>query len=170
MEKFEKKASTVSGLKEVIQVYMVMVSAVSCMPMRVLFGEQSGGLNNNGEGETTDWYDQIESDQSNVYKPCLEKLCKYIMLSDNGGFGGTELPSWSIAFHPLMQMTDKQKAEIRKLNADGDAAYVNSGVLLGEEVAVSRFGGSEYGENIQLNVTLRNEMEDNSPIDDNEEE
>lgn len=164
MEKFEKKASTVSGLESIMDKFMVMVSAVSCMPMRILFGEQGGGLNNEGEGESNDWYDQIESDQINVYRPALETIIKYIMLSDDGGFSGKEPQSWSIKFSPLKQMTEKERSEIRKNNAEADSSYVNSTVLLPEEVAVSRFGGDEYGEQIVLDQGLRSEMEDNTSV------
>lgn len=158
MEKFEKTASTVSGLSEVIDQFKGMVTAVTGMPRRVLFGEQAGGLNNEGGGETNDWYDNIESEQQLYYKPVLEKIVNLILLSDNGGFNGQPLDSWFIKFPPLKQMTEKEDAEIKKMNSETDANYVNTGVLLSEEVAISRFGGAEYGKEIVLIEQDRSEI------------
>jgi phage-related protein (TIGR01555 family) len=150
-ETFEKKASTVTGLPEVMDRYLQALSAVSNIPLRVLMGQQVGGMNNKGEGETGDWYDLIASKQVREYKPILETLVRYCMLAREGYFKGRELKDWFIVFNPLTQPTQKEIAETRKINAEADCAYVNVGVLDATEVAISRFGGAKYGDDIKLN-------------------
>jgi uncharacterized protein len=167
-EMFEKKASTVTGLPECLDRYLQALSIVSGMPARILLGTQGGGLNNNGDGETRDWYDSVASEQVRIYKPqILERLVRLVMLEKQGKFGGKPPADWFIEFNPLYQMTDKEKAEIRKLNADTDCAYVQNQVLDPAEVAISRFGGPTYGTEIVLQTKDRNveeEVEDDEDL------
>jgi len=149
-ETFDKKASTVSGLSDIVDKFLQALSLVSSMPLRILLGQQSGGLNNTGEGETRDWYDQIAADQTFTFSPVLEKLIKVIMLAKQDGFNGIELNDWFVEFNPLWQMSDKENSEIRKLNAESDNLYISNGVLYPHEVAVSRFGSAKYGKDISI--------------------
>jgi phage-related protein (TIGR01555 family) len=156
LETFNKSASTVSGLPEVVDRFVSALVAVTGMPARVLLGQQGGGLNNNGDGETRDWYDSIASEQVRKYRPALEKLVRYIFLAKKGYFKGVEPKQWFIEFTPLYQPTEKEVAEVYKINSDADCAYVNAGVLDEVEVALSRFGETKYGQTITL-ATLKRE-------------
>ena len=169
-EEFAKQASTVSGLAEVLDRYLQALSIVTGMPARVLLGQQGGGLNNEGEGETRDWYDTIASEQVRIYKPrVLERLVRLVMLERQGPFKGRPLAEWFIEFEPLYQMSKKEVAEIRKINADMDVAYVQNGILDPAEVAISRFGGAKYGDDIELDTLDRRppegELEDTDDDD-----
>jgi phage-related protein (TIGR01555 family) len=166
METFSKTASTVTGLPEVLDRYLQALSSVSGMPVRLLIGAQTGGLNNNGDGETRDWYDSVAAEQIKKYKPVLEKLVRYIFLSKKGYFKGVEPKEWFIEFTPLYQQSEKENAEVYKINADADCAYVSAGILDEAEVAISRFGGAKYGTQILLATDNRKSDADKDNSED----
>jgi len=168
-ETFNKTASSVTGLPDCLDRYLQALTIVTGMPARVLLGQQTGGLNNNGEGETGDWYDTVSSEQLRIYKPkVLERLVKLVMLERQGKFKGKPLADWFIEFPPFKQLSEKERAEIRKINADADCVYVQNQVLDAAEVAVSRFGGETYGEEITLETLDRN-VEPEDKEDDDED-
>ena len=77
-ETFDKKTTSVAGLEGLIDRAVQRVSAVSNIPMRILLGVQGGGLNNEGEGESRDYYDGIASYQTNTVQPSLEWLVELV--------------------------------------------------------------------------------------------
>jgi uncharacterized protein len=158
-EKYEKHTSTVTGLPEIVDKFYQAVSAVFGIPMRLLVGDQGEGLNNKGEGVTDDWYNNVSTHQESKLKPIIERLAKLIFLSKRGKFKGVEPKDWKIKFVPLKQLSEKEQAEVRKINSDTDKNYVDSSVLDPAEVALSRFGGDTYGEQIEL-------ISDRTPADE----
>jgi uncharacterized protein len=159
-EVYEKHASTVSGLSDIMDKFYEALSMVSGYPIRKLKGDQGGGLNNEGTGVTKDYYDRVSSYQENRYKAALNTVSKIIMKSSKGPFSGTEPKDWKIKFNPLFQLTEKEEAEVKKLNSESDCNYVNAGVLDPVEVAESRFGGDTYGEQIVLSVVDRESLKE----------
>jgi hypothetical protein len=149
-EKYEKHASTVSGLSDIVDKFFLALSVVTGIPQRIFMGQQTGGLNNKGEGETTDWYNTIRVKQETVLKPVLEQMTEIIMLAREGSFHGQPPADWGIDFNDLEEMNEKQEAEIKKINSEADKNYVDCGVLDAAEVAVSRFGDEVYGDDIKL--------------------
>lgn len=149
-ETYTKQSSTVTGLGDIVDRFFQALSAVTGIPMRLLMGQQMGGLNNEGKGETEDWYNLVAAEQTSTYRPVLEKLAKVIFLSKKGAFRGAEPKDWKIEFNPLWQLTAKEEAEVRKLHSDTDKNYVDMGALDPAEVALSRFGGDKYGTQIEL--------------------
>jgi hypothetical protein len=149
-EKYEKHASSVAGLGEIVDKFFTALSIVTGIPQRIFLGQQAGGLNNEGKGETDDWNNVVEVAQVTELQPLLETLVKYIMLSKEGAFRGVEPDDWGIKFNPLEVMNDKQVAEIRQINSVTDKNYIDAAVLDPAEVATSRFGGEVYGKEIEL--------------------
>lgn len=143
-ESFEKKTSTVTGLSELIDRFVDRLSSQTGIPVRVLMGKQSGGLNNEGQGETRDWYDKIAARQREQLQPILERIIELAMICSQGPTQGKEIENWAIEFKPLWQMSEKEEAEVRKIQAETDQVYIDSGVLAPEEVTLSRFGGDSY--------------------------
>lgn len=159
-EKYEKHASSISGLAEIVDKFFLALSMVTGIPQRILTGSQEGGLNNKGEGETTDWNNQVLVNQELDLKPILERLTTIVYNSKMGPTKGVEPDEWSVVFNPLEEMNEKDEATIRKTNAEADKIYIDSGVLDAAEVALSRFGGEEYGYDIKLisDRTAANEL------------
>lgn len=157
-ETYEKKTSTITGLPDLLDRFAQALSAVTGIPVTLLMGQAPAGLQATGASDIRNFYDMIASRQEDDLQPQLERLVRLLMLSRNGPTKGKELDNWKIEFTPLWQMTDKEVAEIRKTHAETDTAYVNAGVLDPAEVAISRFGGDQYGTEITIDVEAREAM------------
>lgn len=154
-EDFERKSTSVDGLPEILDRLGLIVAAITDMPLTVLLGQSPAGLNATGESDIRNWYDHLESEREDKLREPLEELTRVMFLAKDGPTGGVEPEAWTLVFPPLWQMTDEQKAALRKTVAEADAIYVNAGVLMPEEVAESRFGGDEWSMETQIDDEIR---------------
>jgi len=160
-ETYEKYSTNVTGIADLIDRFMLSLSAVTRVPASLLFGRNPAGMNATGESEFRAFYDAIKQEQETKLRGVLEKLVRYIMISKDGPFGGVEPDYWSLQFLPLWQNTEEQDALTRRTVAETDAIYVDRGVLTPDEVAISRFGGNKYSMNTELDMTQREQMASN---------
>src|SRR6266540_1077820 len=143
-EGFERKTTSIAGLAELLDRFAVRLAAAADMPISRLFGQTPGGLSSDDKAGTTWWTERIEGlQEENLLEPA-EQLTRYILLSKEGPTKGKEPENWSIRFRPLRQLDPVQEATRCLSNAQADAADVQAGVLMAEEVATSRFGGDAY--------------------------
>ena len=159
-EEYEKNSTNVSGVADLIDRFMLALSAVTRIPVSLLFGRSPAGLNATGESDVRNFYDAVKQEQEQKLRGVLEKLIRYIMLSKDGPFAGVEPDSWSLQFVPLWQNTEEQDALTRRTVAETDAVYIDRGVLTPEEVAVSRFGGNKWSMNTEIDIEQRQKMVD----------
>lgn len=106
------------------------MASVSSIPLVKLLGITPNGLNASSDGEIRVFYDYIHSLQQAIYKTPLKRVLDIIQLSE---FGDID-PDIYFEFEPLYEMSAKEKAEIRKIDADTDAVYVAAGALSNNEV------------------------------------
>lgn len=106
------------------------MAAVSSIPLVKLLGITPSGLNASSEGEIRVFYDYIHALQQILFKDNLKRALDIIQLSE---FGDID-PEVTFEFEPLYEMSEKEKAEIRKIDADADAVYITNSVLAGNEV------------------------------------
>lgn len=142
-EKFEKHSSTVTGLPDLIDRFVQALSAATGIPVTLLMGQSPAGLNATGDSDIRNWYDKIAGEQEDKLAPMLEKLTRYMFLSKEL-FSGGEPEGWSIEFKPLWQLSEKEIADARYVQAQSDNLYITNGTLTPEEVAINRFGGDAY--------------------------
>jgi phage-related protein (TIGR01555 family) len=166
-EDYSKSSSSVAGLSELLDRFMMALSAVTGIPVTLLMGRSPAGMNATGESDLRFWYDKVQADQNNALTPRLEKLIRYLFVEG----GNKESDEWSINFNPLFQMTEKEKQEIYKGTAESDAVYIDRGVLDPNEVAVTRFSGTEFNTGVvQLDKETRGldepEDEPKEPIEE----
>jgi hypothetical protein len=157
-EKYEKISTNFNGIHELLDRFMIALSAVTRIPVTLLFGRSPAGLNSTGESDVRNFYDAVKQEQESKLRGCLEKLIRYIMISKDGPFNGEEPEDWSLQFIPLWQNTEEQDALTRKAVADTDAVYIDRGVLTPEEVAISRFGGNKWSMNTEIDMKQRERM------------
>jgi len=143
-EKYEKVASSITGLSDLLDRFGLALSGVRGIPYTLLMGQSPAGLNSTGKADLTMWYDSISAAQEEKMLRPMETLVRYIYLSKGGPTNGVEPDEWSIEFNSLWQPTEKEAAETRKSQAETDAAYLDRGVVTPGEIAESRFGGVEY--------------------------
>jgi phage-related protein (TIGR01555 family) len=106
------------------------MASVSSIPLVFLLGITPNGLNASSDGEIRVFYDYIHSIQQAMFKSPLQRTLDVIQLSE---FGDID-PDIYFEFEPLYEMTAKEKADIRKIDADTDAVYVATGALSNNEV------------------------------------
>jgi hypothetical protein len=158
-EEYQKEASSISGLPDLLNKHAEIVSAVTEIPLTLLMGQSPSGFNAKDEGSLTKWYDKIAQDQEDELRPQMERLAYLAMLCKEGPSKGRVYPDWSLEFNSLWQLSDLQIVEMRHKQAQSDEIYLRNGVLTPEEVAISRFGGDEYS----LDTLISNEDRTSEP-------
>lgn len=134
-EEYTRDSATLAGIEGVMDRFMMRVSATSRIPVSRLFGRSAGGLNATGEGDESNYFDWIRSRQRTKLKPGLQKLinilCDWKKVKEK----------LKIEFYPLFQLTEKEEAEVEKIEADTKLVeantyktYVDMGALDAEQV------------------------------------
>jgi hypothetical protein len=121
---------------------MMLVSADTGYPITRLFGVSPAGMNATGESDMRNYYDKVRSRQQRVLKPMLLRVVQIIS-------EWQKLPEPFIEFRPLKQMSEKEQAELEKLQADKDQAvantyktYIDMGAMEPYEARYLQFGDS----------------------------
>lgn len=159
-EEFERKATPLSGIKDALQKIDDRLVAASKMPHNLLLGDSTGGGLNDGNGgsEQEQWDDYIRNLQQTEYKPAFMECMKIILSAkDNPVTKGIIPEGFDITFPPLKEPSPKEKAEVYKTTAEGDAVYIQNQVLDPNEVAISRFSDDEFNQDTQIDVEIREE-------------
>lgn len=147
------------GVKDVLEKFDIRLSMALGWPATVLLGQSPKGLNATGESDLTNWYDFIQGEQERNLDPQLTKLCRIVfkMLRNTPKI-------WAVSFNPLWQASAEEVAKERKTYAEVDAMNIDRGVYTAEEASESRYGGEEFGTEINLDKELRDT--DNIPSAD----
>jgi uncharacterized protein len=82
------------------------------------------------EGELRTYYDTITAYQNRLMRPNLQKVVNFEMLSLWGDID----PDITFEFEPLLEMTEKERAEIQKMKAETRQVYVDMGAFAPAEV------------------------------------
>lgn len=145
-EDFEHRSRPVAGIGEVAGESKDRLVAGTDFPHTVLFGTSpAGGLGSNGGHELENWYNYLQTSQTNYLKPKI--LQAYKMIGEELAIDTSKM---DLEFPPLKQMSEKEQAEVKKANADTDAIYIDRGVYSPEQVSESRFGTGKYSNDIKL--------------------
>lgn len=158
-EDFERKTTSMSGVSEVQRENMNRVAAEAGIPTVVLFGISPGGLNATGESDIGIWYDMVRAMQRREAKPALRRLLRLMLLAKDGPTGGKLPEKYDVIFPALQQESPSQRAETRNKNANTDNLYLNMGVASAEDIARSRFGGKDYGHELDVDLEALEERE-----------
>lgn len=144
-EEFERVTSVgVSGLRELIDVLIDVLCGIAGIPRIKLIGDQSKGLGGEAAGTLRLYYDKIAHRQETELQPEMDKLCLYVKQVVAPEMNDLDV---TVKFKTLYQMSDKEEAEIKLLNAKSDGVYFQSGAPI-EYFLKSRFGGQSYGNNV----------------------
>lgn len=158
-EDFKREPTPLTGLPDILDRWIYRVCAAAEVPATLLFGMSPGGLNSTGESDLENFYNEIQTHQEDALRPELEKLLKVILCAKDGPTQGTEPETWTVKFHPLWSLSDKEQAELRKTVADADAIYITNQVLTPAEVALSRFGGESWSMETTIDVDAHDDTD-----------
>lgn len=149
-----------AGVRDIVEMSLNLLTAVWRIPKIKYIGEGEGGLNASSKEQMRSFYDYILSQQEKVFTQPMEKVCKIFQLN-----AGKEInDAISFTYPSLVEMDDKERADLNKEQADRDAIYLSNGVLSQEEVRkrLSMDKNSEYS---MIDVDDIPEMEAN-PLTD----
>lgn len=142
--------------------------AASNLPRTYLLGvSPPGGLKAGGENEQTDMNKTVEQYQSRHISRPLNRFLNLCWLAKDSPTKGKIPEGFSWEFVNPFPMTEKQKSELFSTYAGAFSSYINSQVLLPEEVAKSVFGGAVPQYQIALDVEKRKRIEEeqNAPAE-----
>ncbi|MGK7892358.1 MAG: phage portal protein [Xenococcus sp. (in: cyanobacteria)] len=139
---------TYGGFDKILDKIELWLLAATGMPRGKVFGNAAiSALSEAGESEKWAWNEIIERYQRNKLLPAHNKLTRYLLAAQ----GITERNGvYTISYRPHYQLTEKQLAEVKHINAETDKIYKEIEVLDPEIIRKSRFAGSEYGQDIIL--------------------
>jgi len=123
-EDFANVSAQLGGLSDLQAQSQEHMAALPGIPLVKFFGLQPKGLNASSDGEMRSFFDWIASYNENG-RPILEAIVNFIQLNR---FGEVD-PEITLEFEPLWSMSDKELAEVRKLEAETAQVYIDSGTL-----------------------------------------
>lgn len=119
-----------SGLHELQAQSQEQMCSVSRIPSMILTGISPSGLNASSEGEIRVFYDWIAAQQEAYFREPIETILKVVQLSLFGEIDN----NIGFEFVPLFQLTAKEEADVRALDAATDCNYVAAGIIDPSEV------------------------------------
>ena len=135
-EEYESKSAQLAGLTDILMAFMQIVSGAADIPVTRLLGQSPAGMNATGTSDMKNYHDRIQSIQQLEMTPALHNSDECLIRSALGSRPPEVYAVWA----PLEQMSEKERAEIFKANADAARQIVGSGT--GQEIiardAVSR--------------------------------
>lgn len=154
-EDFTRLPSSFTDAQNMLDKFMMRFSAMAEVPVTIFMGRSPAGMNATGDADFRWFYDTIATAQENELKPELEQLCEIVMLAKEGPTGGQIPEKWELKFAPLWQPTESEQADLESKKAASDKIYIDAGVLLPEEVALSRFRTEGWCSATQIDREVR---------------
>ncbi|MCA0340585.1 MAG: DUF1073 domain-containing protein [Proteobacteria bacterium] len=129
-ETYNRKQVTFATLPEVMQTFLQMVAGAADIPATRLLGQAPTGMSATGESDMLNYYDRVSSIQNLEMTPALHRLDECLIRSALGSRPPEIFYEWS----PLKQMTEKELAEIGKMNAETANVLNQTGLFTAEEL------------------------------------
>lgn len=125
-ESFEKVDTSFTDIPETMDRQTIRLAAGSGIPVTILAGKSPAGLNATGDNDVRAFYGLVDSERQDEALPRLLELARWIA------------PEPKIAFAPLWEMTDPERAELENKRALTDEIRIRSQVLTPELVLRAR--------------------------------
>ena len=137
---FYRENVSFAGIPEVLHTLFMVISSCTGYPITRLFGVSPAGMNATGESDMRNYYDKVRSKQAAEAAPILLRLARIIS-------EWKKLPEPYIVWNPLQSLSQKEQAEVDKIEADREQvvagtyqAWINAGVLEPYEARYLQFG------------------------------
>ncbi|MBO0141494.1 DUF1073 domain-containing protein [Agrobacterium sp. Ap1] len=129
-ERWEQKTIQFGQFPELLRQFMTVAAGSADIPLVRFLQDAPSGLGSNGETTIKNYYDGIGAGQRNKLSPALWRFDECAIRSATGSRDPAIYYEWS----PLYSQTEKERAEVFKLYADGARQLVGSGT--GQEIIV----------------------------------
>lgn len=164
-ETFTRLQTPLSGLADMFDRFEKRLSALSGVPVSLLTGESPSGLNASGGVNASWWEENVAAAREELLRPPTNRIVKILLKSKTGPTRGVEPESWRVVFPPLRELTAKEKADIRLVDAQADEIHTRIGALDPTEVAFSAYAGAEYSSDRTIDLDTRDALaSDDEPL------
>lgn len=151
-EDFLNISAPIAGLDKLQAQSQEQQCAPTGLPLVYLTGITPSGLNATSEGEIEVFQDTLSANQE-IYTPALSKILNLVQLSL---FGEID-PEIGFIWEPMRTMSEEQRANIRKTEADTDAILIGAGVIMSDE-SRTRIAGEEDSPYAGLDLSIAPEV------------
>jgi phage-related protein (TIGR01555 family) len=124
-EEYERKQVSFATLPDVMQSFLQMAAGAADIPVTRLLGQSPAGMSSTGESDMNNYYDRVSSIQMLEITPALYRFDECLIRSALGSRPPEVFYDWS----PLKQMTEKEQAEIGKMNAETAKTLTDTGIF-----------------------------------------
>lgn len=139
-ETYERKQVSFGGLAEILSVLMEWTAGAARQPMTRLFGVQSKGLGDSGEGDTKNYFNRIRGEQESKYRKFLNPLDEVIIRSALGSMPDDV----EFEFNPLDLPSDTEVADRNLAEAQTDELRIQQKVVPRSVIAKKLKEGGQY--------------------------
>lgn len=157
-ETYERKAISFSGLDPIIEKFLMIVCGAFDIPSTRFLGQSPAGMSATGESDLRNYYDGISAGQELEIEPSMRRLDEGLIRS---AIGSRDKAIW-YQWRPLWQLSDKEKAEIGKMNAETANIISTAGLL--PQLALSEALANQLTES-GFYPGLEQMIEDNGGLD-----
>lgn len=130
-EEYEQKEATFQTLPDILTSFLQICSGAADIPVTRLLGQSPAGLNATGESDLRNYYDRVQSIQELEITPAMQRLDECLIRSATGGRDEAIHYIWA----SLWQITDKERADIGKIDAETIKILNDTGLLPPEALA-----------------------------------
>jgi phage-related protein (TIGR01555 family) len=172
-EDFANVAQPIGGLDALLDKSILRLAAAADMPVTVLMGQSPAGMDATGESDQENWESQGKAWRELVFRPRHERLARLILLAKDGPTGGEEPDVWAMRYRSLRDPRPKERAEVRKLQAETDATNIDKGIYTAADAAFRYTGAGEADivledEIVRANQKRQRELANQPPKDNAE--
>ena len=132
-ETWEQKQINWTGIPEVQRTLLQVMAGAADVPVTRLTGEQQTGLSGSDAGSLRHYYDSLDARRELDVGQAITGLDEMLIRSALG----SRPPEVWYQWRPLWQPTDKEQAEIDKLEADTAAIYANAALVPSEALEIA---------------------------------
>lgn len=122
-ESYDIKSTSMTGVPDIIDRFAEALAAVSGIPVTILMGRAQGGLSASDKASMDAWYARIEAMWNDILRKPEDRLVSWIIMAKQG-----QVPEYKLCMNPLTVLSDKEKAEVCKLEADARKADMETDV------------------------------------------
>jgi len=124
-EQYDKKASSVSGIDNLLGELKHNIAACVGIPQTLIFGRSPSGQNATGDADFRAWYDSVKGEQEDKLIPALGELVRLLDIA-----AGEQDPDGRIITpEPLWQPTKSEQVQTHKTGAETITLLIDYGLL-----------------------------------------
>ena len=128
-EELSQINTPLSGVREIVEMSLNLLTAIWRIPKIRYIGEGEGGLNASSVEQMRSYYDYINAMQEKVLTVPYETILKILQLN----LGMIPDEKLMFKFPVLWDMDEQERANLNKIKADTMATYLSNGIISQEE-------------------------------------